>query len=56
MSGARRPLSDTAEIIMRFAANSRDLVPHRKVLVLGAFAPLLVVAAVSIFFEPMYHL
>jgi hypothetical protein len=51
MSGARRPVSDTAEIIMHFAANSADLVPRRKILVLGAFAPLLVVAAVSVFFR-----
>lgn len=46
-----RPVSDMAEIIMTFAANARYLVPRSKILFLGAFAPLLVVAAASIFFR-----
>jgi len=46
-----RPVLDMAEIIMTFAANARYLVPRSKILFLGAFAPLLVVAATSIFFR-----
>jgi hypothetical protein len=36
---------------MKFAANATNLVPRSKILFLGAFAPLLVVAAASIFFR-----
>ena len=48
---ARRRVSDTAEIIMQFAAKATNLILRSKILFLGAFAPLLVVAAVSMFFR-----
>ena len=46
-----RRVSDTAEIIMQFAAKATNLILRSKILFLGAFAPLLVVAAVSMFFR-----
>jgi hypothetical protein len=53
MSGrrARRPISDTAATIIRFAANATSSVPRSKILLLGALAALLVVVAVPILFR-----
>lgn len=48
---ARFPVSDTAATIVRFAARAVNSVPHGKILLSGAFAALLVVAAVPILFR-----
>jgi hypothetical protein len=48
---ARCPVSDTAATVVRFAAGAANLVPHSKILLSGAFAALLVVAAVPILFR-----
>ena len=44
----RRPVSDAAETVISFAINATNSVPHSKILLLGAFAALLVVVAVPI--------
>jgi hypothetical protein len=48
---ARFPVSDTAATVVRFAAGAANSVPHSKILLSGAFAALLVVAAVPILFR-----
>jgi hypothetical protein len=48
---ASRPISETKTVIP-LAANATNSVPHSKILVLGAFAALLVVVAVPILFGP----
>ncbi len=52
MSGRRerRPSSDTAESLMPLAADGTNSLPHSKILLLGAFAGLLMVVAVPILF------
>jgi hypothetical protein len=53
MSGwrVRRAVSDTAQIIITFAANAANSIPYSKILLLEAFAALLVVVAVPTLFR-----
>jgi hypothetical protein len=53
MSGrrARRPVSDTAESVIQFAANAANSIARGKILLLGAFAALPVIVAVPILFQ-----
>jgi hypothetical protein len=52
MSGrrARRPIADTAEILIPFAANAANWIPQGKILLLGALAAFLAVVTVPILF------
>jgi hypothetical protein len=45
---ARRPVSDAAESVIKFAANTANSIPRSKFLLLGAFAALPVIIAVPI--------
>ena len=48
---ARRAVSDTAESVIRLAANAANWAPRSKILLLGAFAALSVIVAVPILFQ-----
>jgi hypothetical protein len=48
---ARRPISDTADILIPFAANAANWIPQSKILFLGVLPALLAVAAVPMLFE-----
>ena len=53
MSGrrARRPVLDTAESVIQFAANAANSIPRSKILLLGTFAALPVIVAVPMLFQ-----
>jgi hypothetical protein len=48
---ARRPISDTVDILIPFAANAANWIPQSKILLLGALPALLAVVAVPMLFE-----
>jgi hypothetical protein len=47
---ARRPISDTADILIPFAANATNWIPQSKILLLGVLPALLAVVAVPMLF------
>lgn len=48
--GARRPISDTAEILVPLAANATNWIPQSKILLLGTLSAFLMVVAIPILF------